>query len=133
MMLPASGARLSTRKAEIRSIASLPEAAVTRGESNYRPLEPVLAELQVPLNHLAESAHPKSKLGKALTTALTTAQYQLTTPRRDTQDGRMTIDNNFCEHASRHQAIGRKNRVFFGGSAAGERPRCTPCLPSSLG
>ncbi len=41
--------------------------------------------------------------------------------RRYTEDGRLTIDNNVSERTLRHQAIGRKNRLFLGSEAAGPR------------
>ena len=60
---------------------------------------------------------PKSVLAQAVTYALNQwlalCQY--------TRDGRLTIDNNVSERRLRDQAIGRKNWMFLGSSAAGPR------------
>ena len=37
------------------------------------------------------------------------------------EDGRIEIDNNLVENAIRPTAIGKKNRLFIGDAAAGER------------
>ena len=45
----------------------------------------------------------------------------LLAPSGETEDGRLTIDNNTAERTLRHQAIGRKNWLFLGSEQAGPR------------
>jgi transposase len=60
---------------------------------------------------------PKSLSGKAAT--YTRNQWQAL--RQYTQDGELSIDNNFAERAMRPVAIGRKNWLFVGSVNAGRR------------
>ena len=60
---------------------------------------------------------PKSLIGKAAT--YTRNQWRAL--RQYTQDGDLSIDNNFAERAMRPVAIGRKNWLFVGSSTAGHR------------
>ena len=78
---------------------------------------PVLDRLDAYLTQLASYVLPKSALAKAVTYA----RNQWEALRCYTKDGRLTIDNNVSERTLRHQAIGRKNRLFLGSQDAGSR------------
>jgi transposase len=78
---------------------------------------PILDKIETYLTGLAQTALPKTALGKAVTYA----RNQWEALRRYTEDGRLTIDNNVSERTLRHQAIGRKNWLFLGSEAAGPR------------
>jgi transposase len=60
---------------------------------------------------------PQSLMGKAITYAL--AEWDSLLPYLT--DGRVEIDNNLVENAIRPTALGKKNWLFFGEAAAGER------------
>ena len=80
---------------------------------------PVLARLHRALVRLKTVRRylPKSLMGKAIDYALNQwASLQLFL-----EDGRLEIDNNLVENAIRPTAIGKKNWLFFGEAAAGER------------
>jgi hypothetical protein len=64
-----------------------------------------------------EQALPQSPLGKALTYA----SNQWEALNRYVEDGRLSIDNNAAERALRKVAVGRKNWLFAGSPAGGER------------
>jgi len=66
---------------------------------------------------LTLSVPPKSRLGEALTYA----RNQWAALRRFTEDGRLAVDNGACERAIRPIALGRKNWLFAGSDAGGER------------
>ena len=99
-------------------------------EDRARPLEddarkalrqsdaaPILDRLRTELDRLKSKLLPKSGLAQAVTYALN----QWPALCRYTQDGRLSIDNNVSERRLRDQAIGRKNWMFLGSSAAGPR------------
>jgi hypothetical protein len=81
-----------------------------------RSLE-ILADLQDYLAAVFPATLPKSPLGRALayTMELWEALYFYTS------DGRVAIDNNSPERAMRRVAVGRKNWLFAGSPAGGER------------
>jgi transposase len=60
---------------------------------------------------------PQSLMGKAITYAL----GQWPALLRFLEDGRLEIDNNLVENAIRPTALGKKNWLFMGEAAAGER------------
>jgi transposase len=60
---------------------------------------------------------PRSLMGKAITYALA----QWSSLLLFLEDGRLEIDNNLVENAIRPTAIGKKNWLFIGEAAAGER------------
>lgn len=60
---------------------------------------------------------PKSEIGKAFTYTLN----QWTALCRYTEDGALSIDNNLAERQVKLPAIGRKNWLFVGSEAGGER------------
>jgi transposase len=78
---------------------------------------PVLADLEGYLRALLPEALPKSPLGRA--TAYALARWPALTVYA--QDGRIPIDNNSVERAMRRVAVGRKNWLFAGSPAGGER------------
>jgi transposase len=78
---------------------------------------PVLDRIGTHLAELEQRALPKSVLAKAVSYARN--QWQALC--RYTEDGRLSIDNNVSERTLRHQAIGRKNRLFLGSEQAGSR------------
>ncbi len=88
-----------------------------RQELRAREANPVLDRIERRLHELHLLTLPKSTLGKAVTYA----RNQWEALRRYTTDGRLTIDNNVSERTLRQQALGRKNWLFLGNDAAGER------------
>lgn len=78
---------------------------------------PILERLRNELDRLSSMLLPKSALAQAITYALN----QWRALCRYTEDGRLTIDNNVSERRLRDQAIGRKNWMFLGNDAAGQR------------
>jgi transposase len=77
----------------------------------------VLADLEGYLRALLPEALPKSPLGMA--TAYALARWPALTVYAT--DGRIPIDNNGVERAMRRVAVGRKNWLFAGSQAGGER------------
>ena len=80
---------------------------------------PVLARLHRALMRL-KSGHrylPQSLMGKAIAYAL----GQWPSLQLFLEDGRLEIDNNLVENAIRPSAVGKKNWLFIGEAAAGER------------
>ena len=80
---------------------------------------PVLARLHRALVRLkiARRYLPQSHMGKAIDYALN----QWSSLHVFLEDGRIEIDNNLVENAIRPTAIGKKNWLFIGDAAAGER------------
>jgi len=78
---------------------------------------PILTAFHAWLNNTARVVLPKSPMGQAIQYALN----QWTALNRYPQDGRLTIDNNVAERAIRPLVVGRKNWVFAGSDAGGER------------
>ena len=89
-----------------------------RQELRQRDAAPIWAELGEWLaSESALAERPKSKLGQAITYLRNNwAPLQLYL-----SDGRLPIDNNETEQLMRQVALGRKNWMFVGSVAAGER------------
>ena len=81
--------------------------------------KPVMARLQRALVRMkiARRYLPQSQMGKAIDYALN----QWPSLHVMIEDGRVEIDNNLIENAIRPTAIGKKNWLFIGDAAAGER------------
>jgi transposase len=78
---------------------------------------PLLAALKVRLDQTLQTLSQKSATAKAIRYVLT--RWEAFT--RYCQDGRIEIDNNAAERALRCVALGRKNFLFAGSDAGGER------------
>lgn len=78
---------------------------------------PLLEQLHAWLNQTLTQLSKKSTLGGAILYALN--RWQALT--RYSNDGRIEIDNNAAERALRAVALGRKNYLFAGSDAGGER------------
>jgi transposase len=78
---------------------------------------PILMHLRQRLDTARATVLPASDLGRAIAYALT--RWPTLTPYSDY--GFLPIDNNPAENALRPWAIGRKNWLFFGSPAGGER------------
>jgi hypothetical protein len=77
---------------------------------------PILARLRRALEVVRRRVLPKSLLGQAIDYAL--GRWEALT--RYVDDGRLEIDNNYCENAIRPTAVG-KNFLFIGHPDAGQR------------
>jgi hypothetical protein len=88
---------------------------------------PILQAIREYLEMQKISALPQSPFGKAVTYALN--QWEALV--RYVGDGRLPIDNNAAERALRAVAIGRKNWLFAGSPAGGERAATLYSLVSS--
>jgi transposase len=89
---------------------------------------PVLAELKIWLDEQSHAALPKSPLGMAIGYAR--AQWGALT--RYLEDGVLDIDNNAAERALRRVAVGRKNWLFAGSDAGGQRAATVYSLIASV-
>jgi transposase len=80
---------------------------------------PVLTRIYRALMRLKASHRylPQSAMGKAISYALN----QWSALQAWLEDGRLEIDNNLVENAIRPTAVGKKNWLFVGDAAAGER------------
>lgn len=78
---------------------------------------PLLEQLNAWLNQTLTQLSKKSALGGAILYALNRWQALV----RYCDDGRIEIDNNAAERALRAVALGRKNYLFVGSDAGGER------------
>ena len=78
---------------------------------------PLLDELHAWLSAMVGRVSAKSELASAIGYALT--RWRALTRYRD--DGRIEIDNNAAERALRGVSLGRKNYLFMGSDAGGER------------
>ena len=78
---------------------------------------PLLSELHAWLRERLGEVSAKSELAQAIGYSLT--HWQALT--RYCEDGRIEIDNNAAERALRGVGLGRKNYLFFGSDAGGER------------
>lgn len=99
-------------EAEIRG--QLPEA---RQQVRAARAGPILEGFRVWLTERLTKISQKSALAEAIRYALT----RWTALTRYVADGRIEIDNNAAERALRAVAIGRKNFLFAGSDAGGER------------
>lgn len=89
---------------------------VRRTERQARAL-PRLQELQAWLHATVRKTSKKSELARAIGYTLS----RWTSLTRYCEDGRIEIDNNAAERALRAVALGRKNYLFAGSDAGGER------------
>ena len=89
----------------------------TRAEIRKARAEPLLEELRTWLKYTLSRLSKKSELAKAIGYVLT--RWAALT--RYVEDGRIEIDNNAAERALRAVALGRKNYLFCGSDAGGER------------
>jgi hypothetical protein len=78
---------------------------------------PLLEELHAWLSETLVRVSAKSDLAQAI--GYTLAHWKALT--RYCEDGRIEIDNNAAERALRGVSLGRKNYLFFGSDAGGER------------
>lgn len=103
-------------KVERRATAARasPEERLTLRRSRSKP---VLDELGAWLEHVRAIEPPKTPLGKALTYA----HNQWEALGRFLEDGRLPLDNGAPERLNRIIAVGRKNYLFAGSDAGGER------------
>lgn len=99
-------------EADIRG--QLPLERQTQRQARAAPL---LKDLHTWLNATARQVSKKSELAKAIGYALS----RWTALSRYCDDGRIEIDNNAAERALRAVALGRKNYLFAGSDAGGER------------
>lgn len=88
-----------------------------RAEVRQARAGPLLEALHSWLKHTLAQVSRKSALGKAIGYVLT--RWTALTRYRD--DGTLEIDNNAAERALRAVALGRKNFLFCGSDAGGER------------
>ena len=91
--------------------------AATRRAQRQAQSQPVLAMLQTEVARLGPTCLPKSPLADALGYV----RRQWTALTRYVEDGRLAIDNNAAERALRRVAVGRKNYLFAGSDAGGQR------------
>ncbi|MFZ5474193.1 MAG: IS66 family transposase, partial [Pseudomonadota bacterium] len=78
---------------------------------------PVLAELHAWLGAILVQVSAKSDLAKAIKYAL--VRWEALT--RYCEDGRIELDNNSAERSIRPLVLGRRNYLFAGSDAGGER------------
>lgn len=78
---------------------------------------PLLQELHAWLSSMVGRVSAKSEIAGAI--GYTLSRWQALTRYRD--DGRIEIDNNTAERALRGVSLGRKNYLFMGSDAGGER------------
>ncbi len=88
-----------------------------RRQLRQQESRPLLEMLRPWLKSLKSSVLPKSPIGKAVSYTLN----QWDALSRFVEDGRLALDNNRTERAIRQVAIGRKNWMFAGSDAGGER------------
>ncbi len=99
-------------EAEIRGRPPDERAAIRQARAG-----PLLESLREWLRQTLTRVSKKSELAKAIGYVLT--RWTALTRYRD--DGRIEIDNNAAERALRAVALGRKNYLFCGSDAGGER------------
>jgi hypothetical protein len=97
---------------EIRGRAPDERAAARQARAG-----PLLEAMREWLRHTLTRVSKKSELAKAIGYVLT----RWTALTRYVTDGRIEIDNNAAERALRAVALGRKNYLFCGSDAGGER------------
>jgi transposase len=93
------------------------QSADTRRQARQARAGPKLEELYRWLHATLQKTSKKSELAGAIRYAL--SRWRALTRYRD--DGRLDIDNNAAERALRAVALGRKNYLFAGSDAGGER------------
>jgi len=105
-------AALYAIESEIRGRPPDERAAIRQARAG-----PLLESMREWLRHTLSRVSKKSELAKAIGYVLT--RWAALTRYRD--DGRVEIDNNAAERALRAIALGRKNYLFCGSDAGGER------------
>ena len=105
-------AQLYAREAEIRG--QPPDARRRHRQDHSKPM---VEELRIAIDDALRRLSPKSAMAKALAYG----RKRWTALTRFLHDGRAEIDNNIAERAIRSIAIGRKNWLFAGSKAGGER------------
>ncbi len=110
----ASIQRLYRVEKEAREAGLDAEARTRLRQEKSRPIVEIM---QRDLEEIAKRALPRSMLGEAVTYM----QRQWTALTRFVDDGRLPIDNMQAERAIRGVAVGRKNWLFAGSFAGGER------------
>jgi transposase len=93
------------------------QSAEARRQARHARAGPRLEELHRWLHATLQKTAKKSELAAAIRYAL--SRWRALTRYRD--DGRVEIDNNAAERALRAVALGRKNYLFAGSDAGGER------------
>ena len=93
------------------------QSADTRRQARQARAGPKLEALNRWLHATLQKTSKKSELAGAIRYAL--SRWRALTRYRD--DGRLEIDNNAAERALRAVALGRKNYLFAGSDAGGER------------
>ena len=104
--------RLYDIESEIRGRPPYERAAIRQARAG-----PLLDLLREWLRHTRSRVSKKSELAKAISYVL--SRWTALTRYRD--DGRIEIDNNAAERALRAVALGRKNYLFCGSDAGGQR------------
>jgi len=99
---------------ELRQSRAGPAAREAMRASHHRM---VVERLHRALNQLQPRYLPQSLMGQAINYALN----QWPSLERFLAHGEVEIDNNLVENAIRPTAIGKKNWLFFGSEAAGQR------------
>jgi hypothetical protein len=105
-------AALYAVEAEIRG-----RAPAARREARQARAGPLLADLKTWFEATAAKLSAKGELAQAIRYALA----RMPALTRYLGDGRLEIDNNAAERALRAVALGRKNYLFAGSDAGGER------------
>ena len=100
------------REAQAAALDATRRQALRAAESR-----PVLTVIEEQIETLTPTVLPKSPLGEALGYL----RRQWRALRRYTDDGALAIDNNASERALRLVAVGRKNWMFAGSDAGGQR------------
>lgn len=88
-----------------------------RRRSRQDRTKPLIDELRQALDDALRRLSPKSEMAKAI--AYGRKRWVALT--RFLDDGRLEIDNNIAERAIRSVALGRKNWLFAGSKAGGDR------------
>ena len=104
-------------KPEPERAVALTQAYALRQQLRELKSRPVLEKIQVWLKTRRLVTLPKSPLGQAVQYALN----QWKALNRFVENGMLEIDNNTAERGLREVALGRKNWMFLGNDASGER------------
>ena len=105
------------QKPEAEQAVALEQAYRLRQQLRQTQSAPILARIKAWLDARKLDTLPKSPLGQAVTYALN----QWTELTRYLEQGWLEIDNNASERGVRCVALGRKNWLFLGNDASGER------------
>ena len=111
---PAPVKAIARGKASFATLAQPPDLRRQRRQEMTRPL---IDELRVVIDDALRRLSPKAAMAKAL--AYGRKRWPALT--RFVENGSAEIDNNIAERAMRSIAIGRKNWLFAGSKAGGER------------